>query len=263
MHHYFRAAVLTVPLIGGLRVLVMALALLSLPSAHADESLPDYTVASMMERLIPRNQLLSYGPGDLPTFYRWYVPIKLMVVSRDDGARAAVEREIVAPLLEQFHEATNIDATLAEHQSKPNVILIIGESPQQDLQFYAEKIREVSRDPAAYSDLVEDAQPGTPPCYRNWRFVEGSVETAALYAPLPSKDAALSRKCVAVNLGVLFGLLGKPSGGDTITNIRNESVHFTKGDMAALRVLYDERIDTRKKLSMAEIESLLGSILPR
>jgi hypothetical protein len=217
----------------------------------------------MMERLIPRNQLRSYGPSDLPTFYRWYVPIRLTVVSKDEGARAIVEREVVAPLLQEFHTATNLDATLVEYQSGPNVLLIIGESPPDDLQFYADKIQQVSRDPTAYSDLLGDAQPGTPACHRNWRFVEGVVETATLYAPSPFKDEALSRKCVAVNFGVLVGLLGKPSGGDTITNTKNEELHFTQGDRAALRVLYDEEIDTREKLSMGAIENLIEGILTR
>jgi len=68
---------------------------------------------------------------------------------------------------------------------------------------------------------------------------------------------------VAVNFGVLVGLLGKPSVGDTITNTRNADILFTDGDRAALRVLYREGIDTRNHLSMGAIESLIQTILSR
>lgn len=217
----------------------------------------------MMERLIPRNQLLSYASDDFPTFYRWYAPIRVAVVSKDGNARAEIEQEVVRPLLEEFHQITGIDATLADGQSRTNVLLIVGQSPRDDFQFYADRIQDVSNDPDAYSELINDAQPQAPPCYRNWRFVEGVVETAILYSPSPSKDDALSRKCVAVNFGVLVGLLGKPSVGDTITNTRNADILFTDGDRAALRVLYREGIDTRNHLSMGAIESLIQTILSR
>jgi hypothetical protein len=244
-------------------LLATAATLLWGSSACADESLSGDTTDSMMERLIPRNQLRSYGADDFPTFYRWYAPIRVAVVSKDENARAEVEQEVVGPLLKAFHQITGIDATLADGQSRTNVLLIVGENPRDDFQFYADKIHEVTNDPDAYSELISDVQSQAPPCYRNWRFVEGVVETAILYTPSPAKDDALSRKCVAVNFGVLVGLVGKPSAGDTITNTGNHDILFTDGDKAALRVLYREGIDTRNHLSMGAIASLIHTILSR
>lgn len=134
---------------------------------------------------------------------------------------------------------------------------------QDDFQFYAKDIRETSKDSSALTDLTGDAQPGTPPCYRNWRFVEGVVETAILYAPSPFQDEALSKKCVVVNFGVLVGLLGKPSDGQTVTNINNQDTLFTEEDKVALRVLYDKELDPSRHLNMTDIEKIIGKILSR
>lgn len=241
-------------------VLALALSLMAPVGARAGET--QETVASLMERLIPRNQLQSYGPADYPTFFRWYVPIRLSVASRDEDARLRVERATIGPLMEDFRQATGFDATLSPYRQSTNVLLIIGTSPQDDFRFYAKDIHEISKDPEALSDLTGDAQPGSPPCYRNWRFIEGAVETAILYAPSPFQDEALSKKCVAVNFGVLLGLLGKPSGGQTITNIGNQDTLFTAGDKAALRVLYDGKA-IHPQMTMAEIESAIGRVLSR
>lgn len=109
--------------------LVLALSLMTplLASARADES-SQQTVTSLMERLIPRNQLQSYGPADYPTLFRWYVPIRLSVVSRDEDARLHVERETIGPLIEDFRQVTDFDAALSSYQQSTNVLLIIGTS---------------------------------------------------------------------------------------------------------------------------------------
>ena len=240
------------------RVLALALMLLLIAPMHAGA---DETVASLMERLIPRNQL-QYGASDLPTFFRWYVPMRLSVVSRDDDARRRVERETIGPLLEDFRRTTGFDATLSPDRQGTNVLLIIGTSPRDDFQFHAKEIDEISKDPEALPDLTGDVFPDRPPCYRNWRFVKGAVETAILYAPSPFQDEVLSRKCVAVNFAVLLGLLGKPSDGQTITNTNNQAMLFTPSDKAALRVLYDDT-EIHPPMTMAEIESAFERVLSR
>jgi hypothetical protein len=79
----------------------------------------------------------------------------------------------------------------------------------------------------------------------------------------PFQDGALSKKCVAVNFGVLVGLLGKPRDGQTITNIDSQDTLFTEGDKIALRVLYDKELDPSRHLNMANIEKIIGEILSR
>jgi hypothetical protein len=205
-----------------------------------------------MERLILRKQLHSLGAGDYPTFFRWYVPIRLAVVSKDDNARLNVERESIGPLLDAFRKLTSFDVKLGDYGKDTNVLLIVGQDPRSDIQFYTDKIKEASNNPNALAVLTEQAQPGSIPCYRSWRFVEGAVEGAVLYAPSPLQDPALSRKCIAANFAVMTGLIGTPPEGDTITNIRNQEIMFTKGDEAALRVLYDKAFHPQMTLEAIE-----------
>lgn len=223
-----------------LSALIAVLALLWIPSARAEESLRAFTVDSIMERLILRKQLHSLREDDYPTFFRWYVPIRLAVVSQDENARLEVERERIEPLLDAFRKATSFDAKLGDYGPDTNVLLIVGQDPLSDIQFYASKISESANNPNAIPTLTDQAQPGSIPCYRTWRFVEGAVEGAVLYAPAPSQDPALSKKCIASNFAALLGLIGTPPDGDSITNINNQEITFTKGDEAALRVLYDK-----------------------
>lgn len=224
----------------GLFMLVAALTLAWLPSARAEESLRAFTVDSIMERLILRKQLHSLRENDYPTFFRWYVPIRLAVVSQDENVRLEVERERIEPLLDAFRKSTGFDAKLGDYGPDTNVLLIVGQDPQSDIRFYASKINESANNPNAIPTLTAQAQPGSIPCYRSWRYVEGAVEGAVLYAPAPSQNPALSKKCIASNFAVMTGLIGTPPDGDTITNINNQEVVFTKGDEAALRVLYDK-----------------------
>ena len=212
-----------------------------------------------MERLLLRKQLPSLRANDYPTFFRWYVPVRLTVVSRSAGHVSEATLNEIELLLEGFRKSANFDAKMVDYGPETNVLLIVGEDPRNDIWYYAEQIEKAANNPNALSVLMEQAQPGSIPCYRSWRFVEGVVEGAILYAPTPSQDGPLSQKCIASNFAVLVGLIGTPPDGDSVTNINNKEIMFTKGDEAALRVLYDKAF--HPNMTMEAIERTVEQVI--